>query len=157
MYMVLIKIHGFENFMLIHKIYDKSVIQKACEIFKIKSLVKDEILFRQAEKSDFFYGLISGSIGFYKVKYIYIKKNEENMEVVLSKQEYQNLSVSQQKNYLKRQVKELISIKYRGDFFGDIEVYYHKNRKYNAIALENSEVMYLNSSDFVNCFGVNNF
>lgn len=154
MYYMLIKIPGFKEFMHRHRIFDKITLQKACELMKLFSLSQGEVLFNQGQRSDFFYGVLSGSVGIYKIKEHYKGKEDDNKEIYISKKEFTSLPESHQKCFIKVIEKELVDVKKQGDFFGEMEMFYHKYRKHKAIVLEDCELMYLHYIEFNQCFGV---
>lgn len=153
LYLSIMKIPGFNNFLNINKLNDKFQVEKSLETFNLKTYKKGEILIDKNEKFVNFYGILKGKVGCYTTReyYLNIKNSEE--KYVITKNEFNSLKVSEQENFKMFTCEQLVEIKNRGYFFDEIKMIYGILSEYKYIILEDdTKICYLKNSDFYPIF-----
>ena len=79
-------IKGFKTFCKFNFIDDESILFvsfyfnfKACNHFEYMHIKKDEMIYKQGSKSEFFYGIINGKVGVLKKKVIGADPNQQHV------------------------------------------------------------------------------
>ena len=107
------------------------------------SITKGTCLYNQGDKTDKFYGIISGKVSFKKTKKFFeikeIPQNEDNKAVEYSTPKY-------------KYTEEIVANLDNGKFFGYMEIIQKVPRTTTAVANTDVELMVLRQSDFIKTF-----
>lgn len=156
---------GFSKFLKFNNINDESLLN-ACKYFDHTEIGKGQFLYREADKPELFYGVVSGqiieekssSIFQYIIKnphlFLNIKDRKSKKFSVRSDRESLNVeteSVSYKQSKLDNQP---IATYFKvGDCFGENDLLHMKKKSANAYALEHTHLFTLDSTSFNYCFG----